>query len=54
MFSTLDLGLNARGADALPSWNDGPAKQSIAEFVAKVTKPGTAIFVPPPQVAKAK
>jgi hypothetical protein len=25
-------------ADALPSWNDGAAKKSIVEFVAKVTK----------------
>jgi len=30
----------------LPSWNDGPAKQSIVEFVATVTKPGTPDFVP--------
>jgi hypothetical protein len=30
----------------LPSWNDGPAKKSIVEFVTKVTKPGSPDFVP--------
>ena len=52
MFSTLALGLNARPTAPLPSWSDGPARKSIAEFVAKVTKPGTATFVPPSQVEK--
>jgi phosphoglycolate phosphatase-like HAD superfamily hydrolase len=33
--------------DALPSWNDGKAKQSIEEFVAKVTTAGSPDFVPP-------
>ena len=33
----------------MPSWNDGPAKQSIVEFVAKVTKPGSPDFVPEPE-----
>ena len=37
----------ARAGDPLPSWNDGPAKKSIVEFVAKVTKEGSADFVPP-------
>ena len=36
----------ARSADPLPSWNDGPAKQSIIDFVEKVTKPGSPDFVP--------
>ena len=30
----------------LPSWKDGPAKQAIVAFVAKVTKPGSPDFVP--------
>jgi hypothetical protein len=34
-------------ADALSSWNDGPAKNSILQFVAKVTKGGSPDFVPP-------
>ena len=32
---------SVRAEDALPSWNDGPTKQSIVDFVAKVTKPGS-------------
>ncbi len=39
----------AHAADALPSWNDGPAKQSIEAFVAKVTTPGSPDFVPAPE-----
>ena len=37
----------AYAADALPSWNDGPAKKSIVEFVVKVTKEGGSDFVLP-------
>jgi len=37
----------AHAADALPSWNDGTAKKSIVEFVAKVTTEGSPEFVPP-------
>ena len=36
----------SQAADPLPSWNDGPAKQSIINFVEKVTKPGSPDFVP--------
>jgi phosphoserine phosphatase len=39
----------AHAADALPSWNDGPAKQSIVEFVTKVTMPDSPDFVPVPE-----
>jgi phosphoglycolate phosphatase-like HAD superfamily hydrolase len=39
----------AAAADVLPSWNDGKAKQSIVEFVAKVTRKGSPDFVPPAQ-----
>jgi len=39
----------ARAADPLPSWNDGPAKQSLITFVAKVTRPGSPDFVPVPE-----
>ena len=35
------------GADPLPSWNDGPAKKAIVEFVGKVTRSGSPDFVPP-------
>lgn len=33
-------------ADPLPSWNEGPAKKSTLDFVAKVTKEGGKDFVP--------
>jgi phosphoserine phosphatase len=39
----------AQAADALPSWNDGQAKQSIVAFVEKVTKPGSPDFAPIPE-----
>ena len=37
----------AQSSDPLPSWNDGPAKQAIVEFVEAVTTEGGADFVPP-------
>jgi hypothetical protein len=39
----------SRAADPLPSWNDGPAKQSIIAFVEKITNPGSPDFVPVPE-----
>lgn len=33
-------------ADPLPSWNEGPAKQAIVDFVGKVTAEGSSDFVP--------
>jgi phosphoglycolate phosphatase-like HAD superfamily hydrolase len=40
----------ALGAEeALPSWNDGPARQAIVDFVARVTKDGGPDFVAPAQ-----
>jgi len=36
----------AAQSDPLPSWNDGPAKQSIIDFVVRVTKSGDAEYVP--------
>jgi len=38
-----------QSTDPLPSWNDGPTKQSILSFVEKVTKPGSPDFVPAPE-----
>lgn len=35
--------------DPLPSWNDGPARQQIEDFVKKATTTGSADFVPPEQ-----
>jgi hypothetical protein len=39
----------AQAADPLSSWNDGPTKQSIMAFVAKVTTVGSSDFVPAPE-----
>ncbi len=47
----LASGSNTSGAqaqaDPLPSWNDGPAKKAVLDFVARVTKEGGPDFVPP-------
>src|SRR6478609_4794730 len=37
----------SRAQDPLPSWNDGPAKQAIMDFVRETTETGGAKFVPP-------
>jgi hypothetical protein len=42
----LSAGL-AHAAEPLPSWNDGAAKKAIVDFVKKVTKKGSADYVPP-------
>jgi haloacid dehalogenase-like hydrolase len=47
------LAANAAKAEAragvLPSWNNGPAKQAIIEFVHATTTRGSPNFVPPPE-----
>jgi lysophospholipase L1-like esterase/phosphoserine phosphatase len=37
----------ASATDPLPSWNDGPTKKAILEFVAAVTTESASTFVPP-------
>ena len=37
----------ATSDNALPSWNDGPAKQAIVDFVRVTTEKGSPNFVPP-------
>jgi phosphoglycolate phosphatase-like HAD superfamily hydrolase len=37
----------ARAQDPLPSWNDGPTKQAIVDFVRSTTETGGGKFVPP-------
>lgn len=44
-FTVLVVVLAGCAADPLPSWNEGPAKQSIMDFVASVSSPGRD-FVP--------
>ena len=39
----------AASGNPLPSWNDGASKQAILNFVAAVTREGSADFVPPAQ-----
>ena len=39
----------ASAQDPLPSWNDGPSKKAIVDFVARVTKAGGAEFVAAPE-----
>ena len=36
----------AGSSDPLPSWNEGPAKKAIGDFVARVTNEGSSDFVP--------
>ncbi|MFC5577798.1 HAD family hydrolase [Lysobacter niabensis] len=36
-------------AAVLPSWNDGPGKRAIVDFVAKVTREGGPDYVAPPE-----
>ncbi len=42
-------GPGSAGSDPLPSWNDGAAKQTIIDFVGRVTTSGGAGFVAPAQ-----
>jgi hypothetical protein len=41
------LAQTAASSDPLPSWNDGPSKQAITGFVARVIQQGGPDFVPP-------
>lgn len=46
MSAVLFLAAVAYAQDPLPSWNNGPAKKAITSFVEKVTRNGSADFVP--------
>jgi phosphoglycolate phosphatase-like HAD superfamily hydrolase len=46
-FALLAVALVVRAQDPLPSWNDGPAKQDIVDFVRTTTETGGAKFVVP-------
>jgi phosphoglycolate phosphatase-like HAD superfamily hydrolase len=46
VFLVLTLTLPARAEQPLPSWRDGQARQSIIDFVARVTTEGGPDFVP--------
>ena len=48
LLAVLVLGTSALAqTDPLPSWNDGPAKKAIVEFVQTTTTQGSPQFVPP-------
>ncbi|BHH85890.1 HAD family hydrolase [Desulforhopalus sp. 52FAK] len=47
IFLGLSGGATALAAEVLPSWNEGKAKQSVMEFVSKVTEKGGPGFVAP-------
>ena len=47
LLGALAFTITAHAQDPLPSWNEGKTKQSIVAFVEKVTKQGSADFVPP-------
>src|SRR3954470_14244862 len=47
--SPIPLALHAQGADPLLSWNEGPAKQAILDFVKATTDRASPDFVPPGQ-----
>ena len=46
LLSILSVSRVARAQDPLPSWNDGPAKKAILDFVARTIKEGGPDFVP--------
>jgi phosphoglycolate phosphatase-like HAD superfamily hydrolase len=47
LLAAVTLTSSAHADDPLPSWNDGPAKQAILEFVKATTTQGSPQFVPP-------
>lgn len=47
LFVTFTAIAHARAPDPLPSWNNGPAKSAIVQFVKNVTKQSGPDFVPP-------
>src|SRR5688572_10475716 len=51
MWAALFAGSTAAncGEDPLPSWNDVASRRAIIDFVARVTKPMGADYVPPPE-----
>jgi phosphoglycolate phosphatase-like HAD superfamily hydrolase len=48
-FAAWGFACGAWAQEQLPSWNEGPAKRAIVDFVADVTATGAPTFVPPAQ-----
>ena len=49
LLALLWIGPSFAGSAPLPSWSDGPVKENIIDFVVRVTKDGSADFVPEAQ-----
>ena len=49
LLALLSIGPSFADSAPLPSWSDGPAKENIIDFVVRVTKDGSADFVPEAQ-----
>ena len=47
LFLALPVAAKAQGADPLPSWREGPRKRALLDFVASVSREGSAGYVPP-------
>ncbi len=47
MIAALPAAALAQGTDPLPSWREGPRKSALLDFVASVTREGSAGYVPP-------
>ncbi len=47
MLAVFASALSAQATDILPSWNDGPARQAIIEFVQTTTDKASPKYVPP-------
>ena len=47
MIAALPAAALAQGTDPLPSWREGPRKRALLDFVASVTREGSAGYVPP-------
>jgi len=47
LFLALPVAAKAQGADPLPSWREGPRKHALLDFVASVSREGSAGYVPP-------
>jgi phosphoglycolate phosphatase-like HAD superfamily hydrolase len=47
MLAVFASALSAQATDILPSWNDGPARQAIIEFVQTTTDEASPKYVPP-------
>lgn len=46
VYAAIFMTTAAQADDSLPSWNDGPAKQAIVEFVNATTDQSSPKFVP--------